>query len=150
MSLVDSAAVFEARARSIGIDDQVIAQMGLRGWVSHATYAFSVATTPGGDEQIFADGVIVPLLGNADHRDAPKLRRLFFKSRTLTAAEMRRKVDATEQEAPRKLPAPEIAQRVEMLQARIRPLIIANFMEPSHHLINSLSTPWCNALKTAG
>ena len=93
MSLVDSAAVFEARARSIGIDDQVIAQMGLRGWVSHATYAFSVATTPGGDEQIFADGVIVPLLGNADHRDAPKLRRLFFESHTLTAAEMRRKVD---------------------------------------------------------
>ena len=138
MSLVDSAAVFEARARSIGIDDQVIAQMGLRGWVSHATYAFSVATTPGGDEQIFADGVIVPLLGNADHRDAPKLRRLFFESHTLTAAEMRRKVDATEQEAPRKLPAPEIAQRVEMLQERIRPLIIANFMEPSHHLINSL------------
>ena len=45
---------------------------------------------------------------------------------------------ATEQEAPRKLPAPEIAQRVEMLQERIRPLIIANFMEPSHHLINSL------------
>jgi hypothetical protein len=44
MSLVDSAAVFEARARAIGIDDQVITQMGLRGWVSHATYAFSVAT----------------------------------------------------------------------------------------------------------
>ena len=88
MSLVDSAAVFEARARSIGLDDQVIGQMGLRGWVSHAKYAFSVATTPGGDEQIFADGVIVPLLGNADHRDAPKLRRLFFESHTLTAAEM--------------------------------------------------------------
>ena len=31
MSLVDSAAVFEARARAIGIDEQVITQMGLRG-----------------------------------------------------------------------------------------------------------------------
>ena len=138
MSLVDSAAVFEARARAIGIDDQVITQMGLRGWVSHATYAFSVATTPGGDEQIFADGVLTPLLGSADHRDAPKLRRLFFEAHTLTAAEMKRKVDSTEQEAPRKLPAPEIAQRIEMLQARIHPLIVANFLEPSHHLINSL------------
>ncbi|CAL1128793.1 unnamed protein product [Cladocopium goreaui] len=138
MSLVDSTPVFEARARAIGIDDQVITQMGLRGWVSHATYAFSVATTPGGDEQIFADGVITPLLGNADHRDAPKLRRLFFEAHTLTAAEMKRKVDSTEQEAPRKLPAPEIAQRIELLQARIHPLIVANFLEPSHHLINSL------------
>ena len=27
---------------------------------------------------------------------------------------------------------------MELLQARIRPLIVANFMEPSHHLINSL------------
>ena len=51
---------------------------------------------------------------------------------------MKRKVDSTEQEAPRKLPAPEIAQRIEMIQARIHPLIVANFLEPSHHLINSL------------
>ena len=51
---------------------------------------------------------------------------------------MRRKVDATETEAPRKLPAPEIAQRLELLQERRRPLIIANVLEPSHQLINAL------------
>ena len=138
MSLVDSNAVFESRARASGIPDQVITNMGLRGWTTHATYAFSVATQPGADEQAFMDGVITPILGNPDHPDAPKLRKLFFESHTLTSAELRRKVDPTETEAPRKLPAPEIAQRIEMLQARIAPLIISNFLEPSHHLINAL------------
>eukprot|EP00435_Cladocopium_sp_Y103_P061595 s739_g23.t1 len=136
--MVDSTAVFEGRARTIGISDAILNAMGLRGWTTHATFAFSVATQPGVDEQAFSDGVVVPILGAADHVDAPKLRRLFFESHTLTAADLRRKVDSNEQEAPRKLPAPEIAQRVEMLQQRISPLVIANVMEPSHQLINAM------------
>ena len=138
MSLVDSAAVFEGRARVIGLPDATITAMGLRGWTTHATFAFSVATRPGVDEQAFVDGVVVPLLGAPDHIEAPKLRRLFFEAHTLTSADLRRKVDATETEAPRKLPAPEIAQRLELLQERVRPLIIANVLEPSHQLINAL------------
>eukprot|EP00435_Cladocopium_sp_Y103_P021672 s5678_g5.t1 len=110
----------------------------VQGWTTHATYAFSVATQPGADEQAFVDGVVVPILGQPDHIDAPKLRRLFFESHTLTAADLRRKVDSTQLEAPRKLPAPEISQRLEMLQQRISPLIIANVLEPSHQLINAL------------
>lgn len=138
MSLVDSTAVFETRAKAIGLTDGVLRAMALRGWSTHGTYAFAVATQPGADEQVFADGVLIPVLGNVDHPDAAKLRRLYFESHTLTSAELRRKVDSTEQEAPRKLPAPEISQRLEMLQARIQPLKVSNFLEPSHHLINSL------------
>ena len=111
---MDSAAVFEGRARSIGLTEPVINSLGLRGWTTHATYAFAVATQPGADEQAFADGVLVPIFGAADHPDSPKLRRLFFEEHTLTSAELRRKVDSTEAEAPRKLPAPEIAQRIEI------------------------------------
>jgi hypothetical protein len=141
MSLVDSVAVFEGRARVIGLPDATITAMGLRGWTTwttHATFAFSVATQPGVDEQAFVDGVVVPLLGAPDHIEAPRLRRLFFEAHTLTSADLRRKVDATETEAPRKLPAPEIAQRLELLQERVRPLIIANVLEPSHQLIHAL------------
>ena len=82
MSLVDSAAVFEGRARVIGLPDATINAMGLRGWTTHATFAFSVATQPGVDEQAFVDGVVVPLLGAPDHIEAPKLRRLFFEAHT--------------------------------------------------------------------
>ena len=138
MSLVDSTAVFEGRARTIGLTDEVIQALGLRGWTTHATFAFAVATQPGADEQAFADGVLVPLLGQADHVAAPKLRRRFFEAHTLTSADLRRKVDSTEQEAPRKLPAPEISQRLTLLQARINPILIANVLEPSHHLINAI------------
>eukprot|EP00435_Cladocopium_sp_Y103_P012604 s5263_g3.t1 len=138
MSMVDSTAVFEGRAKAIGLTEAVVHSMGLRGWTTHATFAFSVATQPGVDEQAFLDGVVIPVLGSAEHTDAPKLRRLFFESHTLTSADLRRKVDATETEAPRKLPAPEIAQRLELLQKRISPLVIANVLEPSHQLINAM------------
>lgn len=136
--MVDSNAVFETRARGIGLTDAVITAMAVRGWTSHATFAFSVATQPGVDEQAFVDGVVIPILGAAEHIDAPKLRRLFFEAHTLTSADLRRKVDATETEAPRKLPAPEISQRLELLQQRINPIRIANVLEPSHQLINSM------------
>ena len=139
MSLVDSNAVFESRALSIGIAQPVINALATRGWVTHATFAFAVATNPAaGDDQNFIDGVLVPILGDEGHIDAPKLRRLFYESHTLTSADLRRKVEANEQEAPRKLPPPEIAQRLEALQARVRPLVIQNVLEPSHQLINSL------------
>ncbi|CAL1131808.1 unnamed protein product [Cladocopium goreaui] len=59
MSLVDSTAVFEARAASIGVPDDVVAAMALKGWVSHGTYAFAVATQPGADEQAFLDGACI-------------------------------------------------------------------------------------------
>ena len=97
MSLVDSNAVFESRALAIGISQDTVNALGLRGWVTHATFAFSVATNPGtGDDQPFIDGVLIPILGREDHVDAPKLRRLFYESHTLTAADLRRKVDANE------------------------------------------------------
>ena len=139
MSLVDSTAVFGNRALSIGLTNPTVEALARRGWVTHATFAFSVATNPStGDDQAFVDEVLVPILGRGDHIDAPKLRRLFFESHTLTAADLRRKVDSSEPEAPRKLPPPEIAQRLEALQTRVRPLVIANVLEPSHHLINAL------------
>ena len=61
MSLVDSNAVFESRALAIGISQDTVNALGLRGWVTHATFAFSVATNPGtGDDQPFIDGVLIP------------------------------------------------------------------------------------------
>ena len=67
-----------------------------------------------------------------------KAEEVVLRSHTLTAADLRRKVEANEQEAPRKLPPPEIAQRLEALQTRVAPLIIQNVLEPSHQLINAI------------
>lgn len=136
MSLIDSAVVFEERCRKCGLPDAVVQDMSTRGWTTYANFAFSVPSQT--DHQAFTNGVIVPLLNNPDHIHAPKLRRLFFEAHTLTAADLRRKVDSNELEAPRKLPPPEIAQRVEILQTRVSPILIENSLEPSHHLINAV------------
>ena len=52
MSLVDSTAVFESRALAIGLSAATVNALGLKGWVTHATFAFSVATnSAAGDDQ---------------------------------------------------------------------------------------------------
>ena len=64
MSLVDSNAVFESRALAIGLSQETVNALALRGWVTHATFAFLAATNHGtGDDQPFIDGVLIPILG---------------------------------------------------------------------------------------
>ncbi len=41
--MVDSKAVFQARAKAIGLNDTVIQAMGRRGWDTLGGYAFSCA-----------------------------------------------------------------------------------------------------------
>ena len=83
MSLVDSTAVFKNRALAIGLTKPTVDALARRGWVTHATFAVSVAANPTAGDEAFGDGVLTPILGRDDHVDAPKLRRLFFESHTL-------------------------------------------------------------------
>ena len=46
-SMVDSKAVFTARAKAIGLTDAVLDDMGRRGWDTLGGYAFSCVYTPG-------------------------------------------------------------------------------------------------------
>ena len=57
----------------------------------------------------------------------------------MVSAELRRRVDTSEQDAPRKLPPQEIAERLEALQKRVLPLKLENAVEPSHSLINHVA-----------
>ena len=80
-----------------------------------------------------------PILGDREHNDAPKLRRLHFEAYTTVSAELKRRVESSEQDAPRKLPPQEIAERLEALQKKVLPLRLENALEPSHSLINHVA-----------
>ena len=137
MSLIDSKAVFPSRCAKMGLPDTVVDELVKKGWGTHSSFAFSCAVVPGsGNDDIFVKEVITPVLGNPQHELAATLRRLHFESYTLTAAEVKRQTEATENDVPRKLPPAEIAARMDLLQKKITPLIIADRLEPSHAVVN--------------
>ena len=105
-SIVDSEAVFKARAQQIGLKEDVIEAMASKGWTTFATFSFSSTYVPGApDDATFLSKVVGPLLGAEDHRDGPKLRRLVYESYTIMASEMRSRADRSGEEQPKKLSA---------------------------------------------
>ena len=134
-AFVDSKAVFQGRARAMGITQAVISDMELKGWSTIATFAFSSGHVPGSrDETLFADQVLIPLLGAANHIHAPLLRRLFFECFTLLSAELKSKVEKGPEEGTRKLADPERRVRFRQLESQVQGLVIVDQWEPAYSL----------------
>ena len=138
--MVDSTALFQSRCQATGLGGAAIQALKDKGWGAMGTFACSESNSPAAvDDTTFINEVVVPVLGDRDHVDAPKLRRLRFEAYTTVAADLKRRVDSSEQDAPRKLPPQEISERLETLQKKILPLKTANSLEPSHSLINHVA-----------
>eukprot|EP00971_Amphidinium_carterae_P122129 2418348-Amphidinium_carterae.1 len=94
-SHIDSKAVFTARAKELGIDGDTLASLGARGYDTYANMAFCAAfASPGAEEvQYFVDNVVVSVLGQADHRLTPILKRLWHESQLAYTAEQKRRFE---------------------------------------------------------
>ncbi|CAE7249545.1 unnamed protein product [Symbiodinium sp. CCMP2592] len=77
-----------------------------------------------------------PWVGKVYASHDAALRRLHWEAWTLTAADLKRKVDGTDESAPRKLPVAEIGARLQVLTPNIAPLKLEGILEPSHASIN--------------
>jgi hypothetical protein len=138
--MVDSTALFKSRCLATGLSDAATAALTDKGWGTLGTFAFCASNSPSTvTDTTFAEKVVLPILGDRDHADAPRLRRLHFEAYTMVSAELRRRVETSEQDAPRKLPPQEIAERLEALQKKVLPLKLENALEPSHSLINHVA-----------
>ena len=123
-----------------GLTDAAITALTDKGWGTLGTFAFCASNSPATvTDTVFAEKVVQPILGDRDHVDAPKLRRLHFEAYTTVSAELKRRVESSEQDAPRKLPPQEISERLEALQKKVLPLKLENALEPSHSLINHVA-----------
>ena len=101
MAALDSEAYFESRCAAVGLAADHVAQMRTRGWTTMANFAFSSAYAPGqADDSKFIEGVILLVLGAADSPQSVALRRLFFECYTMSVAEMRRKLERTDENPP--------------------------------------------------
>ena len=137
MSSTDSKAVFFNRCKAVGLDDAEIRVMEGAGFTTYANFAFSSSFQPGAvDETPFEQGVLVKVLGDKDHAKAPALRRLFYESYTLVAAELKKRVDRTEDDKPKVMPLQERASRWSTLKARLVGMTFTEETEPSFALID--------------
>lgn len=121
-TLTESQAVFEAKLKDVGLEAYKD-EMARRGWVTMSAFAFASSWSPhSGDDQAFIQQVAQPLLGARDHADLPKLRKLYHEAYTIVAAELRSRLEGT-QEADnrtktRKLPPVERKNRWAQLNAQ--------------------------------
>jgi len=134
---VESTAVFKERVGQLGLDG-VWGKFEEAGLTSYGMFAYSSAYTPGSaDDACFVKDVVVKLLGSSEHVLKAALRRLYFESYTVATAELRRRHERTEDEAPRKIPASEKEDRRARLADRLKPgLVMEAELDPSYHLID--------------
>ena len=137
MSLTDSEANFKARATHLGLGEPVLQLLVDAGLTTLSLFAFSSAYVPGqSDEKPFQDAMKAALKRDPTVGELAVLRRLLHESYALTAAELKRSVDVTEDAPTRKLAQPERAQRRSTQQAKLPGLRIVGQIEPSARLVD--------------
>ena len=138
-TITESTAVFDAKLKDLGLDGYQ-AEMNRRGWSTLSTFAFASSWAPGsGDDGAFITQVVTPILGRADHPDLPKLRKLYHEAYTVVAAELRQRLEGTQEpdgSKTRKLPAVERKTRWAHLRAAYGHLHINDQLEPAHHVVD--------------
>lgn len=137
---IDSNAVFRARGIQFGLAAADMDAMEARGWKSMSTFAFSCSYVPGTSDDSGMKAIIDQIFGSPDHAKGPLMRRLFFESYTVTAADLRSKVERAGDEPPRRMAPIERAARRDALQTKLSGIEISDQYEPSNHLVDMLVT----------
>ena len=136
--MLDSSAVFTARAGEIGLNEDEVNQLRALNLDTFGKFAFACNYVPGqADESPLIRLVSRVCSASPPPEDrVPLVRRLFFESYTLAAADLRSRLDKKEGDEPRKLAQAERASRHTAQVARLRGLDLVGELEPSHALVD--------------
>eukprot|EP00439_Symbiodinium_sp_Y106_P068674 s2442_g11.t1 len=126
-----------SRATALGLDEAVLAKFVGSGIDCMSKYAFLSSFVPGNtDEKPFTDAVVKVLGRDPSIAELSVLRRLLHESYSLTVSELQVQVERTDDSAPRKLAAPDRADRLQRQQLRLSGLNIHGPMLPGHAVID--------------
>ena len=138
MSSLDSAAVFKAKMRTLGIGDLHEVFLGL-GWNTIGSFAFAAPANFSGtplDEETFKTSIITPLFGDVADPRVPAVRRLHFESYTQTVGDLHRRSSRNdEDDKPKAMAPPERQARLEEVRGSSG-LEIEGDLEPSDTLVD--------------
>jgi hypothetical protein len=133
---LDSKHVFEARLLALNLAD-LLPALRREGWDTLGNFAFACNFTPGGDDQVFVQGVLTPILGQQPTPRAAAVRRLFVEAYTAATYDLKTKHERTSEDVPRRLPLVERAARLEALNNRLNPALhVSGDLEPSYALVD--------------
>ena len=134
---VDSAAAFKERYCDSTIQLSAHAKrFEDAGWFTFADLVFSTTFTPqNGEEERYKADIVMKGLGDVDHKDRTKLRRLFFEAYTMVGADLRRTVESPSGNAPREIPNAELESRRDRTDARTKGVKLLGELDISDRLL---------------
>lgn len=140
VKMLDSSAVFTARAIEIGLNDDEVRQLSALNLDTFGKFAFSCNYVPGQSDEAPLLRLVGRVCGETPPPEdrVPLVRRLYFESYTLAAADLRSRLDKKEGDEPRKLAQAERASRHAAQVRRLRGLDLVGELEPSHALVDTV------------
>jgi hypothetical protein len=137
MSFGDSKAVFEQRAKAIGLSEDVVTCFRDKSLDTMAKFAFGCNYSPGAsDDKPFRE-LLAKVLGREPTLvEESCLRRLYNESYATVAADIRAQTEQTSEDVHRKLAPADRAARLEEQQARLKGIAIRGPYEPGDSLVD--------------
>jgi hypothetical protein len=136
---VDSTAVFESRAVTLGMSSECIQAFKDKHIDTMSKFAFGCAFQPGGADETPFVKLVETILGRQPGLDELALaRRLWYESHAVVVQDMRSRVERTDADGPKKMPPAERAARLAAQQAKLSGIVIAGDLEPSFALLDKV------------
>jgi hypothetical protein len=144
--MLDSVHVFESRALSVGLPQQVIDDLKAGGVDTMSKLAYVSSNQPGSssDEHFVATITVLAGYNDTDNKIPPGLlsclRRLWYESHAVSLAEIKSRIERSDEAPMKKLPLPEREARRKAQQLALNGIKIEKHLEPSHALVDMLFT----------
>lgn len=138
-AMLESEAVFAARASAMGVTAATLQLMKNCGWATLGAFGFACSYVPGQtDDASFKLDILTALFNTASHPQASTVRRLYFEAYSMCAADMRTRLERTGEDPPKKLPQPERQARFQALTASLPGYLLEGPLEVCHQLVDTL------------
>ena len=136
---LDSKVVFKERALLIGMDPVVFTALEVAGIDTLAKLAFCSSYQPGANDDSALIAVLTDATGGPVGVAAKAVfRRLHFEASTMNLAEMKSKIERTDDSAPKRLPAPQRAAVYEKQGKKLHGMDLVGELECSNALIDEV------------
>ena len=139
MALIESKPAFKQRCLQFGIPEAEVGMLEAGGQATFGAFAFIIpfANKDSADADDKLKAGVRELLGvEPSAIQLSKYRRLLFESHAVVMSDAKSRMERTEETVPRKLPAPERAQRHRNQVGKYPGITIEGWNEPSHSLLD--------------
>ena len=137
MAIIESFASFRDRAIQFGIDEADVSILKDKKFASFGAFTFIAIYNPNSADDATLKAALAHVLGrDITIEDMARFRRLHFESNAITISDAKRRTEATSEDTPKRVPAPERAARHNEQVRRLNGIMMTTAVEPSHALLD--------------